>query len=90
MAPRSPRSIVNCSTGYFANSPIVNIPRLLSLADVDLPHVNKSSTGKGHILLSISFENRVCTLFGFSKSLAIFAHNLLEATPTLTVNPSSL
>ena len=51
--------------------------------------MNKSFTGKFHILIGISFLYNVCTLFGFAKSEAILARSLLFATPTFTVNPSS-
>ena len=47
-------------------------------------------TGSGHILAGTSSGKSVCTLSGFSKSEAILASRRLGATPTLTVNPSSL
>ena len=53
-----------------------------------LPTKNKSRTGSGHIFSRISFKNKVCTRFGFSKSLAIFASSFLSEMPTFTVKPS--
>ena len=41
--------------------------------------------GRGHIFAGISSGKRVCTLFGFSKSEAIFASSLLVEIPTFTV-----
>src|SRR6056297_2455324 len=56
---------------------------------VALPTIYKSLTGRGHIFFCISSLKRVCTLFGFLKSDAILASNLLLDTPILTVKPSS-
>ena len=72
-----------------AKSPIVLIPILYNLGTVFLPSINNSDTGKFQIFFSISFLNNVWTLLGFSKSDAIFANNLLSATPTFTVKPNS-
>ena len=61
---------------------------LRSFAAVFPPTVNSSPTGSGHIFFWISSGNRVWTLSGFSKSLAIFASSLFRLIPTLTVKPS--
>ena len=51
---------------------------------------NNSETGNGHIFLSISSGNSVCTLSGFEKSPAILANRKLLEIPIFTVKPSSL
>ena len=66
-----------------------NVSAYDGLSADDLPQRKSSPTGSGHILPSISSGNSVCTLSGFSKSLAIFARSLLDDMPTLTVKPSS-
>ena len=76
-------------TSAFAKSPIVFIPKDFNFFSDAPPTKNKSLTGNGHIFLSISSGNKVCTKSGFLKSLAIFARSLLLDTPTFTVNPSS-
>ena len=50
---------------------------------------NSSRTGSGQSFFSSSHGKSVCTLFGFSKSPAIFASSLLLETPILTVKPNS-
>ena len=79
--------IINLSV--LANSPIVFICILFNLGTVFLPNINKSAIGNGHIFSFISLSYNVCILSGFSKSDAIFANNLLWATPIFTVKPSS-
>ena len=67
---------------------IVSIPSSFNFLLELFPIINRSLTGKDHILSFISFVNNVCTLSGFSKSDAILAHNLLFPIPTFTVNPN--
>ena len=81
-------TLFNVLTSVFANSPMVRMPSEFSFLSEAPPTKNKSRTGSGHIFFSISSGNRVCTRFGFLKSLAIFASSLLLDTPTFTVNPS--
>ena len=71
----------------FASAPIVVIPACSSFLAVAGPTVKSSPTRSGHSFSRISPSNRVWTLSGFSKSLAIFASSLLLATPIFTVKP---
>ena len=87
--PCLPNFFASISLFDFAKSPIVFICILYNLGTVLLPNMNSSDTGKFHIFVGISSSHNVCTLSGFVKSDAILASNLLCATPTFTVNPSS-
>ena len=85
----SPRIRFSLSWSACARSPMVLIfASAKRLADA--PPTNSSSpTGSGHIFCGISSGNSVCTLSGFSKSLAILAQSLFRPIPIFTVKPSS-
>ena len=83
----SPRWSVRTSTGVWAASPMVLIPRVRRRAAVLPPHPYRSPMGRGQSFAGTSSGNRVWVLSGFSKSLAILARSLLPEIPTFTVKP---
>jgi len=87
--PCFPNFLIITSLLVFAKSPIVLICIFCNLGTVLLPSINNSDTDNGHIFCFISFIYKVCILSGFAKSEAIFASNLLFATPIFTVKPNS-